>query len=169
MGADDYMAKPFEPRELVAHIHLRPAAHRRRRDDEGGSTRRLLRLVAGPSPRDLGWRRTRTSWPPLSGADFDLLHALVRNGGKPLARRRIRACPGVADADDRAIDLRVSRACAKKLGDDARPRPDPHGAQPGIYAGGACDMASVRTRQGRAGRDHAAVLLLRSAPCWRRA
>ena len=56
---------------------------------------------------------------PLSGADFDLLHALVRNGGKPLSRERIRALSTVADADDRAIDLRVSRL-RQKLGDDAK-------------------------------------------------
>ncbi len=56
---------------------------------------------------------------PLSGADFDLLHALVRNGGRPLSRERIRALSTVADADDRAVDLRVSRL-RQKLGDDAK-------------------------------------------------
>lgn len=117
MGADDYMAKPFEPRELVARI------------------RTVLRRTGGEATAMEGRHANFSNWSldiaaraltapdgrlaPLSGADFDLLHALVRNGGKPLSRERIRALSTVADADDRAIDLRVSRL-RQKLGDDAK-------------------------------------------------
>lgn len=117
MGADDYMAKPFEPRELVARI------------------RTVLRRTGGEATTNEGRHAGFSGWSldiaaraltapdgrlaPLSGADFDLLHALVRNGGKPLSRERIRALSTVADADDRAIDLRVSRL-RQKLGDDAK-------------------------------------------------
>ena len=54
----------------------------------------------------------------LEAGPVDLV-VLVRNGGRPLSRERIRALSTVADADDRAIDLRVSRL-RQKLGDDAR-------------------------------------------------
>ena len=116
-GADDYVPKPCTPRELVARIRtvLRRTGGEattnegRHADFSGWSLDIAARALTAPDGR----------LAPLSGADFDLLHALVRNGGKPLSRERIRALSTVADADDRAIDLRVSRL-RQKLGDDAK-------------------------------------------------
>ncbi|RVU49294.1 response regulator [Rubrivivax rivuli] len=118
LGADDYVAKPFEPRELIARIQ----AVLRRGQRGGAAGARMARFA--------GWRFDRVARQlltadevtvPLSAAEFRLLSAFVEHPGRVLSRERLlelTRAPGV-DVNDRSIDLAVSRLRAK-LGDTSR-------------------------------------------------
>jgi DNA-binding response OmpR family regulator len=114
LGADDYLAKPFEPRELVARMQA--VLRRGARDQED-----IVRV----GPLEVNWT-TRSA--ALSGrtlalttAEFELLGLLVKSRGRVLSRDRImQAMRGLdAEAYDRSIDVLVSRV-RQKLGDDAK-------------------------------------------------
>jgi len=122
LGADDYVAKPFNPRELLGRIRavLRRSAHAPR----------------DPSPDSVrcfafgGWRldtvtRTLTDAAgkavALSGAEYRLLAVLLAAGNRVLTRAQLTEILRGRDADpfDRSIDVRISRL-RQILGDDAR-------------------------------------------------
>ncbi|WP_395702707.1 response regulator [Aquabacterium sp.] len=115
LGADDYVPKPFEPRELVARIR---AVLRRGQ---------ALAAAVQAETRFAGWtfdRIRRHLLAPdgtlvsLSAAEFRLLSAFVDHAGQVLSRERLlelTRTPGV-EATDRSIDLAVSRLRGK-LGD----------------------------------------------------
>jgi DNA-binding response OmpR family regulator len=114
-GADDYLPKPFEPRELVARLQ---AVLRR---GLAGAADEQLR--AGPLVID-GATQTATlagQSLALTTAEFELLRLLVRHQGRVLSRERIMdETRGVDwDAYDRSIDVLVSRL-RQKLGDDVK-------------------------------------------------
>ena len=115
LGADDYLPKPFEPRELVARLQ----AVLRRAD--GAAPPDVLR--AGPIEVHVASRRATLAGRelPLTTAEFALLALLVRHRGRVLSRERILdETRGVDwDAYDRSIDVLVSRL-RQKLGDDSR-------------------------------------------------
>ena len=116
LGADDYLAKPCNPRELLARVR---AVLRRPREEAETDAPHTLRFA--------GWRldlvRRELTRPDgmmvgLSGGEFSLLRALVERPGRVLTRDQLlEAARGVeADVFDRAMDVQISRL-RKKLDD----------------------------------------------------
>jgi two-component system phosphate regulon response regulator OmpR len=115
LGADDYLPKPFEPRELVARIH---AVLRRGTASDKEETLRVGSLEMNWTARSALLDSNDLA---LTSGEFELLGLLVRNRGRVLSRERIMdGTRGIDwDAYDRSIDVLVSRL-RQKLGDDAR-------------------------------------------------
>jgi len=115
LGADDYLPKPFEPRELLARMQ---AVLRR-----GPKTTAEDRVRVGPL--EVNWTeasaRLKGRVLSLTPAEFELLALLVRNRGRVLSRDRILdETHGIGlEAYDRSIDVLVSRL-RQKLGDDPK-------------------------------------------------
>ena len=105
LGADDYLPKPFEPRELVARLHT---VLRRRRASGSGQ-----RLVFEGLELDLDRRTVQRGGETveLTGTEFDLLALLARDPGKVFTRDDILNHLRGRDADlyTRAVDIVVSR------------------------------------------------------------
>jgi two-component system, OmpR family, response regulator len=113
LGADDYLAKPFSPRELLARLR---AVLRR---SELGQERE--QLVVGEVSVDLGSRRASVGEREveLTGLEFDLLVALMRRAGRVVPRSMLLELAGRSDVtvNDRAVDVHISHL-RRKLGDD---------------------------------------------------
>ncbi len=115
LGADDYLPKPFEPRELVARIQ---AVLRRGKPAEDDEVLRVGALELNTTARSA---RLDGKELFLTTAELELLALLVRNRGRVLTRDRIMdETKGVDwESYDRSIDVLVSRL-RQKLGDDAK-------------------------------------------------
>jgi DNA-binding response OmpR family regulator len=120
LGADDYLGKPFHPRELLARLR---AVLRR---GSGGSARADAPLRFGRLEIDRGARVARVDGEAraLTGHQFDLLVALAESAGRVLSREALmsRLRGRELEAFDRSIDVHVSRIRAAIEDDPARPR-----------------------------------------------
>jgi len=115
-GADDYLAKPFEPRELVLRIQ---SVLRRTRDAQ--TSRRLLRF--GPHAFDLDRRELKRGQEEirLTAAEAELLAALAQRAGQAVSREELSQQPS-AEGSGRAVDVQITRLRRKIEPDPRFPR-----------------------------------------------
>lgn len=121
-GADDYLGKPFDPRELLARIE----AVLRRKSGPSALTKDAPvpfgPFIFHPVTRQLTREGEVVR---LTGGEINLLEALVRNAGKPLSRERLLALARDDDAgerNDRAIDIAILRLRRAIEDDPKQPR-----------------------------------------------
>jgi len=118
IGADDYLAKPFDPRELVARIR---AIFRRTREPLPAPSRgdHDEVLTVGDISMSLGTRTVTCRSEPvdLTSVEFNVLELLLRNAGSVVTREALAeaALGRPLNAFDRSVDVHVSRL-RKKLG-----------------------------------------------------
>ncbi|MBI4819900.1 MAG: response regulator transcription factor [Deltaproteobacteria bacterium] len=115
LGADDYLPKPFGPRELLARIR---AVLRRAQPDAVGK-----KLSAGDLEVDVDRREAKRGGRivDLTALEFDILVALVRRAGRVIPRDGVLQAAGRGDivVSERTVDVHISHLRAK-LGDDPK-------------------------------------------------
>ena len=118
LGADDYLPKPFEPRELLARLR---AILRRSRDTAPADVLRFGRLEIDRAARQV---RIDDREKPLTGFQYTLLLALAERAGRVLSRDALMdliRCSALEEFD-RSIDVHISRIRAAIEDDPKKPR-----------------------------------------------
>lgn len=117
IGADDYLPKPFNPRELVARIHAILRRSRARSDAAGQLP--TEKVAIGDIQLDTGSRTVKRDCNPihLTAMEFDVLEVLLRNAGRVVKRESLveQVLGRKYSPYDRSIDVHVSNL-RKKIG-----------------------------------------------------
>ena len=118
LGADDYLPKPFEPRELLARLR---AILRRSRDTAPADVLRFGRLEIDRAARQV---RIDDREKPLTGFQYTLLLALAERAGRVLSRDVLMDLTrgSALEEFDRSIDVHISRIRAAIEDDPKKPR-----------------------------------------------
>ncbi len=125
VGADDYLPKPFNPRELLARIHA--VLRRRPAPEAPGAPSKETQIVNfGPFEFDLSLRRLSKSGEQiaLTTGEFSMLKALVRHPRQPLSRDKLAQLARGREFEpfDRSLDVQISRLRKMLEPDPAQPR-----------------------------------------------
>ena len=120
VGADDYVTKPFSPREVTARVKAVLRRDRRVRPDDD-TTLHFEGLAVDPAGREVEANGAAVA---LSSLEFDLLAALARAPGRVFSRAQLLQQVWGYDfyGDERVVDVHI-RSLRQRLGDDAA---DPH-------------------------------------------
>jgi two-component system phosphate regulon response regulator OmpR len=125
LGADDYLTKPFNPRELLARIHA--VLRRRPAQEAPGAPAQEVQVVNfGPFEFDLSLRRLTRDGEQiaLTTGEFSMLKALVRHPRQPLSRDRLAQLARGREFEpfDRSLDVQISRLRKLLEPDPSNPR-----------------------------------------------
>ncbi|MBU1436456.1 MAG: two-component system response regulator OmpR [Gammaproteobacteria bacterium] len=124
MGADDYLPKPFNPRELLARI--RAVLRRKSKELPGAPTQEETLVKFGPFSFNLATREMKKDdqLMPLTSGEFAVLKVLVSHAREPLSRDKLMNMARGRDysAMERSIDVQVSRLRRMIEDDPANPR-----------------------------------------------
>ena len=125
VGADDYLPKPFNPRELLARVHA--VLRRRPLQEAPGAPSKEAQVVSfGPFEFDLAQRRLTKDGEQigLTTGEFSMLKALVRHPRQPLSRDKLAQLARGREFEpfDRSLDVQVSRLRKMIEPDATQPR-----------------------------------------------